>query len=338
MAAAAKELPACPVETTLTLISDKWKVLILRDLMPGTKRFGELKKSIGSVSQKVLTAQLREMERSGLLTRTVYPEVPPRVEYTLTDLGYSLKPILDAMRNWGEPKTGVALPQRQAACFGGLCGAVPREPRPSKKQTARAVCFLDPAVPQRQGPQGCRLPQRGNDSITRVRSGIVRIEHRVEANAICEAKTASQSYLSARIEPVLPAGIPVIRMQTLVSVVSRWSGLSSTHSRSGYRTSRRQVYHRTGFENMERMGASARIVPMTNMETGTVQLLTEATALSRKPGRDTGAAIRSSPAKTAMMQGWRTSLRKASFLLTLVKRDSPAVHMVKRSGIWNMDV
>ena len=99
MAAAAKELPACPVETTLTLISDKWKV---RDLMPGTKRFGELKKSIGSVSQKVLTAQLREMERSGLLTRTVYPEVPPRVEYTLTDLGYSLKPILDAMRNWGE--------------------------------------------------------------------------------------------------------------------------------------------------------------------------------------------------------------------------------------------
>ena len=99
MAAAAKELPACPVETTLTLISDKWKVLILRDLMPGTKRFGELKKSIGSVSQ---TAQLREMERSGLLTRTVYPEVPPRVEYTLTDLGYSLKPILDAMRNWGE--------------------------------------------------------------------------------------------------------------------------------------------------------------------------------------------------------------------------------------------
>ena len=94
MAAAAKELPACPVETTLTLISDKWKVLILRDLMPGTKRFGELKKSIGSVSQKVLTAQLREMERSGLLTRTVYPEVPPRVEYTLTDLGYSLKPSL----------------------------------------------------------------------------------------------------------------------------------------------------------------------------------------------------------------------------------------------------
>lgn len=99
---AAKKLPACPVETTLTLISDKWKVLILRDLMNGTMRFGELRKSIGQVSQKVLTVQLRQMEGSGLLTRTVYPEVPPRVEYTLTDLGRSLKPILDAMWVWGE--------------------------------------------------------------------------------------------------------------------------------------------------------------------------------------------------------------------------------------------
>lgn len=80
MPAEAKTLPACPVETTLTLISDKWKVLILRDLMPGTRRFGELKKSLG----------------------TVYPEVPPRVEYTLTELGYSLKPVLDAMQSWGE--------------------------------------------------------------------------------------------------------------------------------------------------------------------------------------------------------------------------------------------
>ena len=77
-------------------------MLILRDLIPGTKRFGELKKSIGNVSQKVLTAQLRQMEDSGLLTRTVYPEVPPRVEYTLTDLGRSLKPILDAMWTWSE--------------------------------------------------------------------------------------------------------------------------------------------------------------------------------------------------------------------------------------------
>ena len=94
--------PACPVETTLTLISDKLKVLILRDLMPGTKRFGELKKSIGTVTQKVLTAQLRQMEASGLLTRTVYAEVPPRVEYTLTDLGRSLRPVLDAMEAWGK--------------------------------------------------------------------------------------------------------------------------------------------------------------------------------------------------------------------------------------------
>ena len=99
---AAKELPACPVETTLKLISDKWKVLILRDLMPGTRRFGELKKSIGTVSQKVLTAQLRDMEAKGLVTRRVYAEVPPRVEYSLTDLGRSLKPILDAMWSWGE--------------------------------------------------------------------------------------------------------------------------------------------------------------------------------------------------------------------------------------------
>lgn len=96
------QLPACPVETTLLLIGDKWKVLILRDLVGGTKRFGELKKSIGSVSQKVLTAQLRDMEQKGLVERKVYAEVPPRVEYTLTDTGYSLKPILDAMDDWGK--------------------------------------------------------------------------------------------------------------------------------------------------------------------------------------------------------------------------------------------
>ena len=95
------ELPACPVETTLMLIGDKWKVLILRDLMEGTKRFGELKKSIGTVSQKVLTAQLRDMEGKDLLSRKVYAEVPPRVEYTLTDIGYSLKPILASMVVWG---------------------------------------------------------------------------------------------------------------------------------------------------------------------------------------------------------------------------------------------
>lgn len=96
-----QKLPPCPVETTLMLISDRWKVLILRDLMNGTRRFGELKKSIGDVSQKVLTTQLRQMEESGLLTRKVYAEVPPRVEYSLTELGYSLKPILESMKIWG---------------------------------------------------------------------------------------------------------------------------------------------------------------------------------------------------------------------------------------------
>ena len=96
------ELPACPVETTLMVIGDKWKVLILRDLLKGTMRFGELKRSIGHVSQKVLTAQLRDMEEKGLVSRKVYAEVPPRVEYTLTDTGYSLQPVLDAMVAWGE--------------------------------------------------------------------------------------------------------------------------------------------------------------------------------------------------------------------------------------------
>lgn len=95
-------LPACPVEVTLMLISDRWKVLIIRDLLDGTKRYGELKKSVGNISQKVLTTKLRDVEENGLLTRKVYAEVPPRVEYTLTDTGLSLKPILDAMIDWGQ--------------------------------------------------------------------------------------------------------------------------------------------------------------------------------------------------------------------------------------------
>ncbi len=95
------ELPKCPVETTLLLISDKWVVLILRDLMTGTKRFGELRNSITGVSQKVLTEKLRKMEEDGLLVREVFPEIPLRVEYTLTDLGRSLSPILSAMEQWG---------------------------------------------------------------------------------------------------------------------------------------------------------------------------------------------------------------------------------------------
>ncbi len=94
-------MPMCPVELTLSLIGSKWKVLIVRELMGGCRRFGEIKKSIGDVSQKVLTTHLREMENSGLLTRKVYAEVPPRVEYTLTNIGYSLKPILDSLAAWG---------------------------------------------------------------------------------------------------------------------------------------------------------------------------------------------------------------------------------------------
>ena len=113
MATVTKELPACPVETTLTLISDKWKVLVLRDLMPGTKRFGELKKSIGNVSQKVLTAQLRQMEDNGLLIRTVYPEVPPRVEYRLTERGGSLLPHIFGLVEWAEANKEAILDGRR---------------------------------------------------------------------------------------------------------------------------------------------------------------------------------------------------------------------------------
>lgn len=94
-------LPACPVETTLLLISDKWKILIIRDLISGTKRFGELKKSVTGISQKVLTSNLRQMEANGLVNRKVYAEVPPKVEYSLTELGFSLLPVISAMEVWG---------------------------------------------------------------------------------------------------------------------------------------------------------------------------------------------------------------------------------------------
>lgn len=96
------ELPACPVEVSLTLMGDRWKVLIVRDLLTGTKRFGELKKSLTGISQKVLTQHLRIMESNGLVDRKVYAEVPPRVEYSLTETGFSLKQILDVMWRWGE--------------------------------------------------------------------------------------------------------------------------------------------------------------------------------------------------------------------------------------------
>ena len=98
-----EDLPACPVETTLSLVGNKWQVLILRDLnMHGTMRFKELQRSIGRISQKVLTSNLRAMEDTGIVRREVFAEVPPRVEYSLTEVGQSLQPVLDAMWAWGE--------------------------------------------------------------------------------------------------------------------------------------------------------------------------------------------------------------------------------------------
>ena len=96
-----EELPECPVATTVALIGSKWKLLIIRNLLQRPWRFNELKKNLEGISQKVLTDSLRSIEEDGLITRTVYPEVPPRVEYALSELGQSLKPILDSMLEWG---------------------------------------------------------------------------------------------------------------------------------------------------------------------------------------------------------------------------------------------
>ena len=96
-----KELPECPVATTVQIIGSKLKLLILRNLLSRPWRFNELKKDLEGISQKVLTDSLRSMEEDGIITRTVYPEVPPHVEYALSDLGESMRPILDAMKDWG---------------------------------------------------------------------------------------------------------------------------------------------------------------------------------------------------------------------------------------------
>lgn len=96
-----KEIPQCPVATTVGLMGNKWKILILRDLLTGAKRFGELRKGIPEISQKVLTQNLRAMEEDGIITREVFAEVPPRVEYQLSDLGNSLRPIIGVMEQWG---------------------------------------------------------------------------------------------------------------------------------------------------------------------------------------------------------------------------------------------
>lgn len=97
-----EEMPACPVATTVQLIGSKWKLLIIRNLMQRSWRFNELRRDLEGISQKVLTDSLRSMEEDGILTRTVYPEVPPRVEYALSDLGQSLRPIIEAMAEWGQ--------------------------------------------------------------------------------------------------------------------------------------------------------------------------------------------------------------------------------------------
>lgn len=96
-----EEMPACPVATTVSLIGSKWKLLILRNLMARPWRFNELKKDLEGISQKVLTDSLRSMESDGIITRTVYPEVPPRVEYALSELGESMRPIIKSMEQWG---------------------------------------------------------------------------------------------------------------------------------------------------------------------------------------------------------------------------------------------
>ena len=96
-----EELPACPVAPTVQMIGSKWKLLIMRNLLQRPWRFNELKKDLEGISQKVLTDSLRSMEADGIITRTVYPEVPPRVEYALSDLGESMRPIMDAMEIWG---------------------------------------------------------------------------------------------------------------------------------------------------------------------------------------------------------------------------------------------
>ena len=96
-----EELPACPVATTVQLIGNKWKLLILRNLLAGTHRFGELRKTLPGISHKVLTENLRSMEEQGIIVRKVYAEVPPHVEYSISDLGESMRPIIKAMETWG---------------------------------------------------------------------------------------------------------------------------------------------------------------------------------------------------------------------------------------------
>ena len=125
-----EEMPACPVATTVQLIGSKWKLLILRNLLARPWRFNELRKSLEGISQKVLTDSLRSMEEDGLVTRTVYPEVPPRVEYSLSPLGESMRPIIQAMEQWGaqykaSKARGTAGPSRRKGPAGLKLPAAP---------------------------------------------------------------------------------------------------------------------------------------------------------------------------------------------------------------------
>lgn len=97
-----KDLPKSPIEATIKMIGCRWKILIIKELLEGTKRFGQLKKGVTGITQKVLTSKLRELEESGLIERTVYPQIPPKVEYTLTDVGYSLRVVIESLQSWGK--------------------------------------------------------------------------------------------------------------------------------------------------------------------------------------------------------------------------------------------
>lgn len=97
-----KDLPKSPIEATIKMIGCRWKILIIKELLEGTKRFGQLKKGVTGITQKVLTSKLRELEESGLIERTVYPQIPPKVEYTLTDVGYSLRVVIESLQTWGK--------------------------------------------------------------------------------------------------------------------------------------------------------------------------------------------------------------------------------------------
>jgi len=103
---------SCMVETTLAVVGGRWKVLVLQQLLKGVKRFNELRRALTGITHKTLTQQLREMEADGIIHREVYPQIPPKVEYSLTPLGKTLKPVLDAMHNWAE-RHGRALEQRK---------------------------------------------------------------------------------------------------------------------------------------------------------------------------------------------------------------------------------